>query len=440
MVLGTAVVVVIVAIVLLIGAVAGAFSSETNGNNTGAVGEQGTGNSSLSDTALISNSALSGSASAMNQQNSFQQAPLYQALMPRTFWQETAEPESVLVQDACARKAQMQRQHIIQEAADQAVTAETLLQVDAAPEEPQAFSLVQLAGIEPEVISSSIGIEPEAASSSAGAEPEAVSSSVGAESGGSAPVDPSLGFQPPFVAPTLSAQDELQLQEAISAITSQGYDCGVVAFNVNTGCGIAYNADTRIYGASSFKGPYAAFMCEAIGDAEGLSSSTRSLIDDTVQYSDNDSFKTLRDTYDSHGFVDWLESCGVNSDIMDDTHFPRYSAREAALLWLHTYSYLQSDSEYVSYLAQLFQNTNTSFIRDGVDAAMADDAPVVMNKAGWNASDARFSGTCDAGIVEYLGQTYIMAIMTNAPDSDDSRTAVSNVAQVLFSIETVNRF
>ena len=216
MVLGTAVVVVIVAIVLLIGAVAGAFSSETNGNNTGAVGEQGTGNSSLSDTTLISNSALSGSASAMNQQNSFQQAPLYQALMPRTFWQETAEPESVLVQDACARKAQMQRQHIIQEAADQAVTAETLLQVDAAPEEPQAFSLVQLAGIEPEVISSSIGIEPEAASSSAGAEPEAVSSSVGAESGGSAPVDPSLGFQPPFVAPTLSAQDELQLQEAIS--------------------------------------------------------------------------------------------------------------------------------------------------------------------------------------------------------------------------------
>lgn len=429
MVLGTAVVVVIVAIVLLIGAVAGAFSSETNGNNTGAVGEQGTGNSSLSDTTLISNSALSGSASAMNQQNSFQQAPLYQALMPRTFWQETAEPESVLVQDACARKAQMQRQHIIQEAADQAVTAETLLQVDAAPEEPQAFSLVQLAGI-----------EPEAASSSAGAEPEAVSSSVGAESGGSAPVDPSLGFQPPFVAPTLSAQDELQLQEAISAITSQGYDCGVVAFNVNTGCGIAYNADTRIYGASSFKGPYAAFMCEAIGDAEGLSSSTRSLIDDTVQYSDNDSFKTLRDTYDSHGFADWLESCGVNSDIMDDTHFPRYSAREAALLWLHTYSYLQSDSEYVSYLAQLFQNTNTSFIRDGVDAAMADDAPVVMNKAGWNASDARFSGTCDAGIVEYLGQTYIMAIMTNAPDSDDSRTAVSNVAQVLFSIETVNRF
>lgn len=291
------------------------------------------------------------------------------------------------------------------------------------------------------------------------------------------------------------------LSSAIAAIETQGYTVGCFMIDVDTGNGVAYSLDSRVYGASSFKGPYAAFLCERLADGgQGLSASSMSLIESMVTYSDNDAFRILRNTYDSAGFTDWVASCGVAADIVHDTHFPRYSARESALLWLHMYDYLESGADHASYLAELYQQTNTSFIRDGVSAVQdgaqdgeggdgetqddsqssessgaeggaqdngssgaendathegenldsEDDAtqngenldsetqnaetPVVMNKAGWNASGTRFSGLCDAGIIEYQGKTYIMSVMCSAPDSESHRAQVSAVVRALFDL------
>ena len=296
-------------------------------------------------------------------------------------------------------------------------------------------------------------------------------------------------------------RDLSALSSAIEAIESQGYTVGCFMIDVDTGSGVAYNLDSRVYGASSFKGPYAAFLCEQLADGEqGLSASSMSLLESMVAYSDNDSFRVLRNTYDSAGFTDWVASCGVATDIVHDTHFPRYSARESALLWLHMYDYLESGAEHASYLAELYQQTNTSFIRDGVSTVQGegqdgegtgvesqddtqnsessgaeggaqDDAssgaessdvqdgenldpgndgthegenldsesqsaeiPVVMNKAGWNASGTRFSGLCDAGIIEYQGRTYVMSVMCSAPDSESHRLQVSEIARALFDL------
>lgn len=249
-------------------------------------------------------------------------------------------------------------------------------------------------------------------------------------------------------------RDLSALNSAIAAIETQGYTVGCFMIDVDTGNGVAYNLDSRVYGASSFKGPYAAFLCERLADGgQGLSAYSMSLLESMVIYSDNDAFRILRNTYDSAGFADWVASCGVATDIVYDTHFPRYSARESALLWLHMHDYLESGADHASYLAELYQQTNTSFIRDGVSTVQDEgqdgeggdgetqnaetqnaETPVVMNKAGWNASGTRFSGLCDAGIIEYQGKTYVMSVMCSAPDSESHRAQVSAVAQALFDL------
>ena len=227
--------------------------------------------------------------------------------------------------------------------------------------------------------------------------------------------------------PILSEDRVADLSAALSAFEDDGYDVGFILIDLARANGIAYNLDERIYGASSFKGPFCTYLCETRGDGKkGLSSSARSLIAATVTESDNDAFTSLRFSYDGD-LESWLASCGVDPSIARDTHFPRYSARESALLWLHTYRYLQSGSDNAAWLEGLFSETNRSFIRDGLGKG-----PHVLNKAGWNAGNARFNGTCDTGIIEIDGKTYLMSIMTGAPCGSGAEENVAELAEALF--------
>ncbi len=228
-------------------------------------------------------------------------------------------------------------------------------------------------------------------------------------------------------------KDTSDLNAAIDSMESEGYSVGCFFLNLNTGQGVAYNLDTRIYGASSFKGIYAAYLSEHLADGKsGLSSSAISLMDASVRYSDNNAFSNLRNRYDGSGFTDWLESCGVDSDIAHDTHFPRYSARESALLWFHIYTYLQSDTQAAKHLREIYTQTNLSLIRDVAEENAAD--VTVMNKAGWIASSPRFSGLCDAGLIECDGTTYLMSVMSSAPDSTGHREKLTSIIEELFRL------
>lgn len=241
----------------------------------------------------------------------------------------------------------------------------------------------------------------------------------------------------------LSEEQQESLAAATQNIEDGGYTVGFTLINLNTGKGIAYNLDSRVYGASSFKGPYAAYLCQHLGDNDasypsgseaagsGVSSSIYSLIQPMILYSDNSAFSSLRNTYDSAGFAEWLNSCGVDSEIMHDTHFPRYSARESALLWLHAYQYLKTNTPTAQNLASLYEQTNVSFIRSGV----SDDEGVeaVLNKAGWCAGSERFTGLCDAGLIKCTdGTTYLMSTMTNSPDGGLYTVRLANLASALF--------
>lgn len=246
----------------------------------------------------------------------------------------------------------------------------------------------------------------------------------------------------------LSEEQQESLAAATQNIEDGGYTVGFTLINLNTGKGIAYNLDSRIYGASSFKGPYAAFLCQHLGDNDasypsgseaagsGVSSSIYSLMQPMILYSDNSAFSSLRNTYDSAGFAEWLNSCGVDSEIMHDTHFPRYSARESALLWLRTYQYLKTNTPTAQNLASLYEQTNVSFIRSGV----SDDGEVeaVLNKAGWCSGSERFTGLCDAGLIKCTdGTTYLMSTMTNSPDGGLYTVRLANLASTLFECRDV---
>lgn len=246
----------------------------------------------------------------------------------------------------------------------------------------------------------------------------------------------------------LSEEQQESLAAATQNIEDGGYTVGFTLINLNTGKGIAYNLDSRVYGASSFKGPYAAYLCQHLGDNDvsypsgseaagsGVSSSIYSLIQPMILYSDNSAFSSLRNTYDSAGFAEWLNSCGVDSEIMHDTHFPRYSARESALLWLRTYQYLKTNTPTAQNLASLYEQTNVSFIRSGV----SDDEGVeaVLNKAGWCSGSERFTGLCDAGLIKCTdGTTYLMSTMTNSPDGGLYTVRLANLASTLFECRDV---
>lgn len=246
----------------------------------------------------------------------------------------------------------------------------------------------------------------------------------------------------------LSEEQQESLAAATQNIEGGGYTVGFTLINLNTGKGIAYNLDSRVYGASSFKGPYAAFLCQHLGDNDasypsgseaagsGVSSSIYSLMQPMVLYSDNSAFSSLRNTYDSAGFAEWLNSCGMDSEIMHDTHFPRYSARESALLWLHAYQYLKTNTPTAQNLASLYEQTNVSFIRSGV----SDDEGVeaVLNKAGWCSGSERFTGLCDAGLIKCTdGTTYLMSTMTNSPDGGLYTVRLANLASALFECRDV---
>lgn len=246
----------------------------------------------------------------------------------------------------------------------------------------------------------------------------------------------------------LSEEQQESLAAATQNIEGGGYTVGFTLINLNTGKGIAYNLDSRVYGASSFKGPYAAYLCQHLGDNDasypsgseaagsGVSSSIYSLMQPMILYSDNSAFCSLRNAYDSAGFAEWLNSCGVDSEIMHDTHFPRYSARESALLWLHTYQYLKTNTPTAQNLASLYEQTNVSFIRSG----MSDDEEVeaVLNKAGWCSGRERFTGLCDAGLIKCTdGTTYLMSTMTNSPDGGLYTVRLANLASTLFECRDV---
>lgn len=243
--------------------------------------------------------------------------------------------------------------------------------------------------------------------------------------------------------PALEDESLASLQDALDQAQELG-DVGVVFYDLSSGKGVAYNADVEVYGASSYKALYALYACESLvekgqvslddtlGTYGGFSMgwlTVRELIEAAVVNSDNDSFIALRATFDQDGYEDWIAALGVEDEVALDpmSDFPTYCPRTSAKLWREMSEYLSRDTETSQWLSDLLASTTRSFIRDGI----ADDQALVRNKAGW-ISEADCNATCDAGLIDVDGRTYVMSIMTSMPWSDRSSEVTAAIAKALF--------
>lgn len=243
--------------------------------------------------------------------------------------------------------------------------------------------------------------------------------------------------------PALEDESLAALQDTLDQAQELG-DVGVVFYDLSSGKGVTYNADAEVYGASSYKALYVLYVCEllvetgqvslddTLGTYGGYSMgwlTVRDLIETSVVNSDNDSFIALRATFDQDGYEDWIAALGVEDEVALDpmSDFPTYCPRTSVKLWREMSEYLSRESETSQWLSGLLASTTRSFIRDGI----ADDHAMVRNKAGW-ISEAGCNATCDAGLIDVDGDTYIMSIMSSMPWSDRSSEAVAAIAKALY--------
>lgn len=238
--------------------------------------------------------------------------------------------------------------------------------------------------------------------------------------------------------PKLSAKHRDAIETAVGDLVETA-DLSFVFLNTETGRGITYSPDTEIYGASSYKAPYALFVCEQLVEPGRISlgnvissrttGAVKGLIEDSIIWSSNKAFTTLRANYDSLQHNEWAAALGVrDAPAGDGVWFPSYGARSSVKIWREMAGYFEFGSETSVWLKDLLTKPEESFIRDGV----MREGMTVYNKAGWTASGEGFNSTSDAGIIEYKGSRYIMSIMCARPYSDASRASVSALADALF--------
>lgn len=169
-------------------------------------------------------------------------------------------------------------------------------------------------------------------------------------------------------APVLSDRSLVSLNNALSYYDNNGYEASYLIMDLGTGRGIAGNVDVPIYGASSFKGPYCAYVVnkEFPNDIDRASSSRLTQVENTIVWSDNSSYGKLRRTYGNDGMEAWLAEAGVDTALVNDTYFPTYTARQSALMWLKIYEYLTTaDTSAAQWLSDTFGKTEVSFLRNG---------------------------------------------------------------------------
>lgn len=247
-------------------------------------------------------------------------------------------------------------------------------------------------------------------------------------------------------APELSNKNLSGIRTALENF--DGASVGFGMYDVESGRGIGYNIDQQIYGASSFKAPYALYLCQkhvengeltipGLSDEDGAElfgagGYTKILIENAICNSDNDSFAMLRSMYDANGYNEWVDELGIqDAAYTPDSWFPWYSARSSLKIWTEMYNYWQTGGDTAQWLSSLCGETTVSFLRDVVDPLGA----TVRNKAGWcSGSDYGydFNGVCDAGVIQLDGRTYVVSVMAGVPDCEENRELVENLIAAIF--------
>ncbi len=251
---------------------------------------------------------------------------------------------------------------------------------------------------------------------------------------------------------SLSETTQAAIEAALTTYNTNGTAVGFLLLDCESGRGVSYNIDETVYGASTFKGPYSAFVLEnfvetgtyeltdyidTLAQSESGhyytsgTSSLENVIYNTIIYSSNIDFGALREDFNGSTFNAWLEGYGIDSSTASDTWFLFVTARTMATLWCDIYNYVESETETAAWFKELLGSTETSFIRD----ALADVGGVtVYDKAGWyNDGGGEYDSVSDCAIVEIDGRDYLLCIMTSSAWSDYGIGNYTELASAVFA-------
>ena len=216
----------------------------------------------------------------------------------------------------------------------------------------------------------------------------------------------------------ITAGNQLVLQQEIDKFSAKGYDVGLVVMNMNSLSGFSYNADGRIYSASTIKGPYVASLVKS---DNSLLEKEKVRIEATLIRSSNYDYESLRDAYGDECFIDFLSSTGSDFQIDTTRNYQYLTPRALANLWAESYVFFES-GETGERLGGLFENPVVSPIKN-----VFSDNFTTRTKAGWVEKNS-IRITNDAGIVYTDNGDYLIVIMTTAPINF---TMVENMAQAI---------
>lgn len=213
----------------------------------------------------------------------------------------------------------------------------------------------------------------------------------------------------------LATEAFAQVDAEIAALRNQGYSVGVSLVDLQTGRSISYNADERLYPASSIKALYCAMVCETSGGSGGMAD----VMERCLVNSSNEDYEALIGTYGMPAFGAWLGAHGATEAAYDGSiwYYPEISAGELAACWQEIYRFGTSGeaggAELAGYLARTNYTPAGALLRDECE---------VWAKPGWFPDNGELVATNDAGVVFSESGPYVFAVMTDMSANLDGLT------------------
>jgi LAS superfamily LD-carboxypeptidase LdcB/beta-lactamase class A len=214
------------------------------------------------------------------------------------------------------------------------------------------------------------------------------------------------------------------LVNAINEVERQGYSVGFKMTDTKTGEGISYNANTKFYSASTIKAAYVAALA---ANRPATVTSERHNMKAVAEWSSNDGYAYLRNTYGAAPIYNWADKSGVSRTTIDPL-YPYLTANELHALWETNYEYFNNSAN-GRQVGALFENPNLSPIK-----ATVGQTTKTQSKAGWIAGWG-YHAANDGGIVYTNKGDYVISVMSNADGKvgllNNLVTALNNVHQAL---------
>lgn len=173
--------------------------------------------------------------------------------------------------------------------------------------------------------------------------------------------------------PSFDTAQRQAISRAVDRVEENG-SCSFVFMDLQSGRGLASNADATVYSASSIKAPFVYYiLSSAEADGDELSDDVRQSIESAIVNSDNDAYARLHELYEDDAYHAWATERGIDDE--EDSNYAIISARSMAAVWSEIEEYCNGGSELGAWFKQLLGETTSSFIRNGLDGSTSAQAP-----------------------------------------------------------------